>query len=81
MSAGPERGSPIRYVAAMVSLMAAIVTLPAGLVFMISALERGGYGSSTISVALLWLAAGGAFLGVGIALLIWELSVRHNIRH
>ena len=27
------------------------------------------------------LAAGGGFLALGIALLIWEVSVRHNIRH
>ncbi len=74
-------GSPIRYVTAMVSLMAALVAIPGGLGFMIRALERGGYGTSSITVAVLWLGAGGAFLGLGIALLIWELSVRHNIRH
>jgi hypothetical protein len=28
-----------------------------------------------------WLGIGGGFLGLGIVLLIWELSVRHNVRH
>jgi hypothetical protein len=79
--AGPQRGSPARYVAGMVCLMAAMVTLPAGFVQMIGALESGGYGTSSNTIALLWLALGGGLLGLGIALLIWELSVRHNVRH
>lgn len=80
-TAGPQRGSPARYVAAMVSLIGAMVTIPAGFVQMIRALERGGYGTSSNTLAFVTLGFGGAFLGLGIALLIWELSVRHNIRH
>ena len=78
---GPQRGSPIRYVTAMVCLMAAMVSLPAGFIQMTRTLDRGGYGTSSITLALTWLGIGGAFLGFGIALLIWELSIRHNIRH
>jgi hypothetical protein len=78
---GPQRGSPVRYIAGMVSLIGALVALPAGGIQMVRTLERGGYGTSGIDVALLWLGAGGALLGIGISLLIWELSVRHNIRH
>ena len=48
---------------------------------MVRALERGGYGTSSITIALAWLGLGGGLLGLGIALLIWELSVRHNMRH
>ena len=80
-TAGPTRGSSIRYVAGVVSLIAALVALAAGAVQMVSTLERGGYGTTGINVALVWLAAGGALLGLGISLMIWELSVRHNIRH
>jgi len=80
-NAGPQRGSPIRYVTAMVCLMGAMVSLPAGFVQMVRALERGGYGTSSITMALWWLGVGGGFLGFGVALLIWELSVRHNVRH
>ena len=82
-SAARERrqGSAIRYVIGMVSLIGALVALPAGGIQMVRTLERGGYGTSDIDVALMWLGAGGALLGVGISLMIWELSVRHNIRH
>lgn len=79
--AGPQRGSPARYVIGLVCLIAAMVTLPAGFVQMIVALERGGYGTSSNTVALAWLGLGGALLGLGMALLIWELSVRYNVRH
>ena len=78
---GPQRGSPARYVAGMVSLIGAMVTIPAGFVQMIRALEAGGYGTRSNTIAFAWLGLGGGFLGLGIALLIWEVSVRHNIRH
>jgi hypothetical protein len=78
---GPQRGSTTRYIAGLVCLMVAMVTLPAGFVQMIRALEGGGYGTSSNTLAFVTLAAGGAFLGLGIALVIWELSIRHNIRH
>lgn len=78
---GPHHGSPIRYVAAMVSLFGAMVAIPGGAIQMIRSLERGGYGTTSIDIALIWLGVGGALLGMGISLLIWELSVRHNVRH
>ena len=78
---GPQHRSPIRYVSAMVSLFGAMVALPAGGIQLIRSLERGGYGTTSIDVALIWLAIGGGLLGVGVSLLIWELSVRYNIRH
>lgn len=77
----PQRGSPGRYITGMVCLIGALVTLPAGFIQMIAALERDGYGTSSNTLALVTLASGGALLGLGIALLIWELSIRHNIRH
>ena len=78
---GPRQGSSVRYVIGMVALLGALVALPAGGIQMVQTLERGGYGTTDIDVALIWLAAGGALLGIGISLIIWELSVRHNIRH
>lgn len=81
MTPTPERGSSIRYVIGMVSLISSLVTLPAGGLQMVRALERGGYGTEAIDHALIVLAAGGGLLGLGIALLIWEMSVRHNWRH
>lgn len=78
---GPQRGSPVRYIAGMVCLIGAMVTIPAGFVLMVRALEGGGYGTSANTIALTWIAVGGGLLGLGIALVIWELSVRYNIRH
>lgn len=77
----PQRPSAARYVTALVSLLGALVCLPAGFVQMVQALERGGYGTSSVNYAFGWLGAGGGLLGLGVALLIWELSVRHNVRH
>ena len=76
-----RRGSPIRYASAIVLLFVALVTLLSGGFMMVSTLERGGYGTSSIDRALAVLAAGGGFLAIGMSLLIWELSIRHNIRH
>jgi hypothetical protein len=81
MHSGPQRGSPARYVVGMVCLIGAMVTLPAGFIQMVRSLERGGYGTSSITYALGWLGLGGGLLGLGVALMIWELSVRHNVRH
>jgi hypothetical protein len=78
---GPQRGSPTRYVVAMVCLIGAMVVLPAGFVQMIVALQSGGYGTSSNTLAFVTLAFGGGLLGLGIGLLIWEISIRNNIRH
>ena len=75
------KGSPVRYVSGMVLLMVSLVTLLSGGMMMVQALERGGYGTSSVDRALTVLAAGGGFLAIGISLLIWEISIRHNIRH
>ena len=48
---------------------------------MVRALDRGGYGTERVTYALATLGLGGGLLGLGIALLIWEVSVRYNIRH
>lgn len=77
----PQRPSPARFVAAGVCLIAAMVCLPAGFIQMILALQRGGYGTMSMVYPIAWLALGGGLLGLGIALMIWELSVRHGVRH
>jgi hypothetical protein len=64
-----------------VLLLVALVAVLSGGLMMVGALERGGYGTSSVDRALAVLVAGGACLAIGISLLIWELSVRHNIRH
>jgi hypothetical protein len=77
----PTPSSPIRSIVGLVSLAGALVALPAGGVQMVRTLERGGYGTSSIDYAVALLGLGGGLLGLGIALLIWEVSVRQNWRH
>ena len=81
MTSPRHAGSPIRYVLGAVCLISAMVTLPAGFILMVRALDRGGYGTVRVTYALATLGLGGGLLGLGIALLIWEISVRYNIRH
>ena len=76
-----QQPSPTRYVVAGVCLIGAMVSLPAGFVQMVLALQRGAYGTSSMTLPIAWLALGGGLLGLGIALMIWELSVRHGVRH
>ena len=73
--------SVLRAIAGSVSLAASLVVIPAGFIMMVRALERSGYGSGGVTQAQAILAGGGGLLGLGIALLIWELSVRYNVRH
>ena len=80
-SPGRAKESALRTVVAGVCLVSSLVVLPAGFVLMIRALEGGGYGTDSMSAPFWWLGTGGGLLGMGIALLIWELSVRHGIRH
>ena len=77
----PQQPSSIRYVTAGVCLIGAMVCLPAGFIQMVLVLQRGGYGSHSLGYAIAWLALGGGLLGLGMALMIWELSVRHGVRH
>ena len=77
----PHKGSPIRYVAGMVCLLSALVVLAGGFAQMVIALETGGYGTSRITYALGVLGAGGGLLATGIAVLIWEYSIRYGVRH
>ena len=77
----PAKQSIARTISGSVCLVASLVVLPAGFVMMVRALEASGYGSPAVTQALAVLAGGGGLLGLGIALLIWELSVRYNVRH
>lgn len=77
----PAKGSTIRGLTGAVALGASLIVLPVSFVMMVRALEATGYGSEAVTNALMLMAAGGGLLGLGIALLIWELSVRYDVRH
>ena len=77
----PQKRSVLRAISGAVCLASSLVVLPAAFIMMVRALETSGYGSPDVTRALAVLAAGGGLLGLGMALLIWELSVRYNVRH
>jgi hypothetical protein len=81
MPASTGQRSVVRAIAGAVCLVASLVVLPAGFIMMVRALEASGYGSPAVTPALAVLSGGGGLLGLGIALLIWELSVRYDVRH
>lgn len=77
----PKKGSTLRALAGIVCLAVSLVIIAASFVLMVRGLELGGYGSPGVTNALIWMAGGGAVLGAGMSLLIWEFSVRYDIRH
>lgn len=77
----PKEGSTLRYVSGAVSLVTSLVVIAGSFVQMIRALEATGYGSRGVTIALIWMSIGGGLLGFGMAMLIWELSVRYDVRH
>jgi hypothetical protein len=73
--------SLVRSIIGWVSLAASLIVLVVSAVLFIRALEFQGYGSPEVRVSLVWMGAAGALLATGIALLIWEYSVRYDIPH
>lgn len=75
MAETPETKSLIRAVLGVVALLASLVVIPIGFVLLVLDAER-----HEMTRAVSVLMAGGFLLAFGIALLIWELSVRYGIR-
>lgn len=69
-----------RTLAGVIALIASMLVIAAGFIRLVTALQAGGYGTSAVTWALVVLGLGGGLLALGIALLIWELSVRYGIR-
>lgn len=79
MATSREPKSLIRAILGIVSLFASLVVIGLGFVLLAN---RAGAGGSWRAVVqpLAVLSVGGALLAFGIAMLIWELSVRYDIR-
>ena len=71
--------SLLRGLLGWVSLIASLVVLVMSAVMLVRALEYQGYGSPGMVSALIWMSTAGALLATGVALLIWEYSVRWDI--
>lgn len=71
-------GSTLRLIVGAASTLAAVLTALVGFLRLITVLERGGYGTTDMRVALVILGVSGALLSLGIATLIWEISKRYE---
>ena len=76
----PGPSSFARTLVGVVSLVASLVVIAAGFVWLVTGLEAGGYGTWSVTTALGILGLGGGLLALGIAVLIWEMSVRYGVR-
>jgi hypothetical protein len=75
-----DQKSFVRALLGMVSLVAALVVVAAGFMLLIAAMQAGEHGTRPFFNALAVLGVGGGLLAAGIALLIWEMSIRYDIR-
>jgi hypothetical protein len=75
------RPSLLRGVVGWTSLLLSLILLVMSAVMLVRALEVQGDGSPDMRGALVWMGTAGALMANGIALLIWEYSVRHHIPH
>jgi hypothetical protein len=79
---GPARDEPkslLRAVLGVVSLLASMIVIPIGGVLLVAD-AQGDSSMRALTRPLGVLMAGGALLAFGIAILIWELSIRYGIR-
>jgi uncharacterized membrane protein YuzA (DUF378 family) len=73
-----DTGSTLRFLTGIVLIIVAMATAVIGFVRLIDVLNRGGYGTSSMRIALIALGIAGAFLAAGIATIIWDLSKRYE---
>ncbi|MCC7124207.1 MAG: hypothetical protein IT178_05125 [Acidobacteria bacterium] len=79
MNDTPRRPSLLRALAGFVILVSSLVVLMMGIVLLVTALQRGAYNERPMIEAFGILSIGGGLLAAGIALLIWELSIRYGL--
>ncbi|MCC7034959.1 MAG: hypothetical protein IT179_19205 [Acidobacteria bacterium] len=69
----------VRALLGVVALMASLVVIAGGFALLIVAMQAGERGTPPFFNALAVLAVGGGLLATGIAVLIWEMSIRYDI--
>ncbi len=79
MSDARRRPSLLRALAGLVILVSSFVVLMMGVVMLVTGLQRGAYNQQPMIEAFGVLSVGGGLLAAGIALLIWEISIRHGL--
>ena len=79
MPTTPGPKSVLRATVGVLALVSALIVIPIGFVLIVADSRSGG-GTQPLVRPLAALMAGGGLLAAGIALLIWEMSVRYGIR-
>jgi hypothetical protein len=81
-SPGPpdEPKSFLRALIGVVSLVLSMVVIPAGFVLLVTDMQAGDSSRRGLLNALAVLSIGGGLMALGIAMLIWEMSVRYGVR-
>jgi hypothetical protein len=75
-----DQKSFVRALLGVLSLVAAFVVVAAGFTLLVAAMQAGERGTRPFFNALAVLGVGGGLLAAGIALLIWEMSIRYDVR-
>jgi len=76
----PEPKSFLRALIGVLSLVLSMIVLPAGFVLLVSGLRSGSDDTRAMVNALGVLSIGGGLMALGVAMLIWEMSVRYGVR-
>jgi hypothetical protein len=79
MASNPQGKSVMRATLGVVSLLSALVVVPIGFVLLVADSESGNTTRELVR-PLAVLMVGGGLLSFGVAMLIWEMSVRYDIR-
>jgi hypothetical protein len=81
-SGGPPSDSKsfLRALVGVVALVSSVIVLPAGFVLLISGMQQGDDDTRSMVNALGVLSIGGGLMALGVAMLIWEASVRYGVR-
>lgn len=74
----PDAGSTLRLVIGGVLFVAGIALAVFGFLRLVLVLDRGGYGTTQMVVALVILGLSGATLSAGIATVIWDMAKRYE---
>ena len=75
-----EPKSFLRALIGVVSLVLAMIVIPMGFVLLVTDMQSGDTSRRALVNALGVLSIGGGLMALGVAMLIWEMSVRYGIR-
>jgi hypothetical protein len=75
-----EPKSFLRALIGVVALVLAMIVIPLGFVLLVTDMQAGDTSRRALLNALGVLSIGGGLMALGVAMLIWEMSVRYGVR-